>query len=67
MFNKFVRTFFLFAVENDITTVQSLQFDFCILEATTNNFSDYNKIGEGGFGDVYKVELYKCDWLCSLL
>ncbi|XP_010655950.1 cysteine-rich receptor-like protein kinase 10 [Vitis vinifera] len=44
-------------VENDITTVQSLQFDFGTLEATTNNFSDDNKIGEGGFGDVYKGTL----------
>ena len=47
--------------------MQSLQFDFGTLEAATNNFSDDNKIGEGGFGDVYKVELYKGGWLCSLL
>ncbi|KAL6348094.1 hypothetical protein AAG906_039249 [Vitis piasezkii] len=44
-------------VENDITTVQSLQFDFGTLQAATNNFSDDNKIGQGGFGDVYKVTL----------
>ncbi|KAL6348151.1 hypothetical protein AAG906_039599 [Vitis piasezkii] len=44
-------------VENDITTVQSLQFDFGTLQAATNNFSDDNKIGQGGFGDVYKGTL----------
>jgi len=32
-----------------------LQFDFVTIEAATNKFSDDNKIGEGGFGEVYKV------------
>ena len=52
--------FFFCAVEPDITTEQSLQFDLATIQAATNNFSDHNKIGEGGFGAVYKVELYKC-------
>lgn len=30
-------------------------FDFGYIEAATNNFSDSNKLGEGGFGPVYKV------------
>lgn len=52
--------FFFFAVENEtITGEQSLQFDFDTLQDATNNFSDDNKIGSGGFGNVYKVELYK--------
>ncbi|KAL0012458.1 hypothetical protein SO802_007566, partial [Lithocarpus litseifolius] len=34
--------------------VESLQFDFVTIEAATNKFSDDNKIGEGGFGKVYK-------------
>lgn len=37
-------------------TKQSLQFDLSTIEAATNNFSDANKIGMGGFGSVYKVE-----------
>jgi hypothetical protein len=30
-------------------------FDFSILVKATNNFSSINKLGEGGFGPVYKV------------
>ncbi|RXH72123.1 hypothetical protein DVH24_033661 [Malus domestica] len=41
--------------ENDITTVESLQFDFATIQAATSNFSDDHKLGEGGFGQVYKV------------
>ncbi|XP_050105581.1 cysteine-rich receptor-like protein kinase 10 [Malus sylvestris] len=40
--------------ENDITTVESLQFDFATIQAATSNFSDDHKLGEGGFGQVYK-------------
>ena len=40
---------------NDITTVESLQYDLTTIQAATNNFSSENKLGEGGFGDVYKV------------
>ncbi|XP_030968426.1 cysteine-rich receptor-like protein kinase 10 [Quercus lobata] len=39
---------------NDITTVESLQFDFVTIESATNKFSEDNKLGEGGFGQVYK-------------
>ncbi|XP_023898167.1 cysteine-rich receptor-like protein kinase 10 [Quercus suber] len=39
---------------SEITTVESLQFDFGTIEVATNKFSDDNKIGEGGFGKVYK-------------
>ncbi|GAV62659.1 Stress-antifung domain-containing protein/Pkinase_Tyr domain-containing protein [Cephalotus follicularis] len=42
---------------HDITTVKSLQFDFKTIEAATNSFSDDNKLGEGGFGEVYKGTL----------
>ncbi|KAJ0239586.1 Gnk2-homologous domain-containing protein [Hirschfeldia incana] len=38
----------------DITTAGSLQFDFKAIEAATDKFSDSNKLGQGGFGQVYK-------------
>nr|XP_043609056.1 cysteine-rich receptor-like protein kinase 15 [Erigeron canadensis] len=40
--------------ENRMITEQSLQFELDTIEAATNNFSIHNKIGEGGFGRVYK-------------
>ncbi|EOY28565.1 Cysteine-rich protein, putative isoform 1 [Theobroma cacao] len=39
---------------NDMTTVESLQFDLGTIAAATNKFSHVNKLGEGGFGQVYK-------------
>lgn len=39
----------------EISRVEFLQFDFDTIVAATNNFRDYNKLGEGGFGEVYKV------------
>ncbi|KAI3698088.1 hypothetical protein L6452_31200 [Arctium lappa] len=41
---------------NDLNneTEQSLKFELGTIEAATNNFSIHNKIGEGGFGGVYK-------------
>ncbi|KAG6528962.1 hypothetical protein ZIOFF_011154 [Zingiber officinale] len=32
-------------------------YDLYTIKATTNDFSDENKLGEGGFGVVYKDEL----------
>ncbi|THG22838.1 hypothetical protein TEA_023151 [Camellia sinensis var. sinensis] len=42
---------------NEISTVQSLQYDLITIQAAANNFSEENKIGKGGFGDVYKGTL----------
>ncbi|KAB5533849.1 hypothetical protein DKX38_016935 [Salix brachista] len=42
-------------VANEITTVESLQFDLSSIEDATNHFSSDNKLGEGGFGAVYMV------------
>lgn len=39
----------------DLATTESLMFELGTLEAATNNFSLNNKLGEGGFGSVYKV------------
>ncbi|XP_019170534.1 PREDICTED: putative receptor-like protein kinase At4g00960 [Ipomoea nil] len=36
------------------TEDQSLQYDFSIIQAITNNFSPQSKIGKGGYGYVYK-------------
>lgn len=48
---------FNFAGGDDITTAGSFQFDFKAVEAATDNFSERNKLGQGGFGEVYKVYL----------
>uniref|UniRef100_A0A2N9F8P8 Cysteine-rich receptor-like protein kinase 25 n=1 Tax=Fagus sylvatica TaxID=28930 RepID=A0A2N9F8P8_FAGSY len=42
---------------NEITTLESLIFDLAKLKAATNKFSDDNKLGKGGFGEVYKGTL----------
>eukprot|EP00258_Populus_trichocarpa_P039118 XP_024455137.1 cysteine-rich receptor-like protein kinase 10 isoform X5 [Populus trichocarpa] len=44
-------------VGDEITTEESLQFDLSTIEAATNNCSPDNKLGEGGFGEVYKGTL----------
>ncbi|KAH0718080.1 hypothetical protein KY285_014111 [Solanum tuberosum] len=42
---------------DDISTTESLQYDFSTIRAATNNFSDANMLGQGGFGPVYKGKL----------
>ncbi|XP_015574231.2 cysteine-rich receptor-like protein kinase 10 [Ricinus communis] len=42
---------------NEITTAESLQIDLNTIEVATNKFSADNKLGEGGFGEVYKGTL----------
>jgi hypothetical protein len=33
-------------------------FNFHLIEAATENFATRNKLGEGGFGPVYKVDIF---------
>ncbi|KAG9454243.1 hypothetical protein H6P81_007147 [Aristolochia fimbriata] len=40
--------------EDDITGVDLPLIDLATIEAATNDFSDFNKLGEGGYGPVYK-------------
>ncbi len=39
----------------DIESIDSLILSISTLRVATNNFDDSNKLGEGGFGAVYKV------------
>ncbi|EEC82215.1 hypothetical protein OsI_26359 [Oryza sativa Indica Group] len=39
---------------DDIQSIDSLLLDLSTLRAATDNFADRNKLGEGGFGAVYK-------------
>ncbi|KAK4258888.1 hypothetical protein QN277_005286 [Acacia crassicarpa] len=52
--NKKYNTFTENDIGNDLTDVESLQFELATIEAATKRFSDENKIGQGGFGAVYK-------------
>ncbi|XP_062160689.1 cysteine-rich receptor-like protein kinase 44 [Alnus glutinosa] len=45
------------AEDDEIRSVESLQFDFSTIRVATDNFSEANKLGQGGFGDVYKGRL----------
>ncbi|KAK7314901.1 hypothetical protein VNO77_33431 [Canavalia gladiata] len=36
-------------------TLESLQFELAVIKTATNNFSNENRIGKGGFGEVYKI------------
>ncbi|XVE51183.1 hypothetical protein DITRI_Ditri02bG0019000 [Diplodiscus trichospermus] len=42
------------STEVEISGVESLQFDLDSVRVATDNFSDANKLGQGGFGAVYK-------------
>ncbi|XP_031131559.1 cysteine-rich receptor-like protein kinase 10 [Ipomoea triloba] len=40
-----------------ISTEEFSQYDFATIQAITNDFSNENKIGQGGYGSVYKGKL----------
>jgi len=39
----------------DIESIKSILLSLSSLQVATNNFDESNKLGEGGFGAVYKV------------
>ncbi|PIN26456.1 hypothetical protein CDL12_00781 [Handroanthus impetiginosus] len=41
---------------DETSSVESLQYDFGKIRAATNDFADSNKLGQGGFGVVYKTQ-----------
>ena len=41
--------------EDEIRSVEFLQLDFGTIKVATDDFSNANKLGQGGFGVVYKV------------
>ncbi|XP_059596002.1 cysteine-rich receptor-like protein kinase 44 [Vitis vinifera] len=44
-------------VDREIMSIESLLFDLNTIKAATDDFADSNKLGEGGFGPVYKGKL----------
>lgn len=41
--------------DGDIITMDCLHYDVNTIKEATQSFSEDNKLGQGGFGDVYKV------------
>lgn len=44
-----------YAEADDVDSVDSMLMDISTLRAATGDFAESNKLGEGGFGAVYKV------------
>ncbi|XP_038698521.1 putative receptor-like protein kinase At4g00960 isoform X2 [Tripterygium wilfordii] len=44
-------------IADEVDSAKSLQFDFATIRIATDNFSAANKLGQGGFGAVYKGKL----------
>uniref|UniRef100_A0A0R0EMG6 Uncharacterized protein n=2 Tax=Glycine max TaxID=3847 RepID=A0A0R0EMG6_SOYBN len=44
-------------IEDEIKIAESLQFNFNTIQVATEDFSDSNKLGQGGFGAVYRGRL----------
>lgn len=51
----------------DIENLDSMLIDISILRSATGDFAESNKLGEGGFGAVYKVWEKKCMYVSESL
>lgn len=49
--------------ESNIDELELPLFDFSTVAMATNDFSDENKLGQGGFGSVYKVISSSFPWI----
>ena len=49
----------------DIVTSSSLNFKYSTIEKATSSFGEANKLGQGGFGTVYKVVFH--NQLCDVI
>jgi hypothetical protein len=47
----------------DMSYIELDQLNLPVLTAATNNFSKDNKLGEGGFGEVFKVHFLPCPYI----
>lgn len=52
---RFVAERPLYDHDEDIVTAESLQYSFENIRVATDDFDEANKLGQGGFGPVYKV------------
>lgn len=48
---------------NPLNNAELSFFNFSSIVIATNNFSDENKLGQGGFGPVYKVNYVTVDMI----
>ena len=65
---KTLLLFLLFGsvVGDEISTAQSLQFDLSTIETATKNFAADNKLGEGGYGEVFLARKIETGEVCAL-